>query len=170
MRYAKGPTWDFDLQLFSSGAGQNRYSKTILTLRTTAVALSNTAALTAYGVIGVNDSGAVAQEAKDFTKPVFTLIGNAGVPAGWVIQLWGTNDPLAYAAWTDGIQGKTNPAVLPASSWVPLDEPATSGTNANPMTQSAPLFRPQGPWNAYRATVTTVGTNDGAYVTLEVVP
>ena len=167
MRCAKGPTWDFDLQLFSSGAGQNRFSATVLTLRTTATALAEDQAVVAYGTIGVNDTGMIANEAKDFTKPVFSLIGAS---AGWVITCWGTNDPLAYAAWTDGIQGKTSPAVLPASSWVKLDEPSTSGNNSNPMTSAAPLFRPQGPWNAYRATVTTVGTADGASVTLEVVP
>ena len=152
----------------ASGAGQNRFSATILTLRTTAAAVATP--LASYGTIGVNDTGAVAVEARDFTKPVFTLIGNAGLPAGWVVSLYGTNDPLAYAAWTDGIQGKTTPAVLPASSWVLLDEPSTSGNNSNPMTSASPLFRAQGPWNAYRAVITTVGTNDGAYVTLEIVP
>lgn len=160
-----------------SGAGLNRVNATILTVNANASAVVSP--LTAYGTLGVNDSGQVLTEAMNFTKWTFSLIGG-GTPATYGITLYGTNDPAAYTAWKMALNpsyamlyngGKT--VTLPATSWFKLPGPAEqSGTGAisNPITPTSPLLTVSLPLIAVRAVLTTAGTGGPISVAVEAVP
>lgn len=145
-----------------SGAGLNRVYSTILSCNTgTAVASSP---LSSYGTIGVNDSGMVLNEALGFTKWTFTLLGGG---TGYSVSVYGTNDPTAHIVWSQKMNpGQyTTPASLPASSWFLLPGPSEqtgTGTIANPMTGTAPVFQFSGSLLAVRAVLTASATPAGS--------
>lgn len=119
---------------------------------------------TAYGTIGLNDSGTMLAEARDFTKWTFSLTGGG---TGYSFTIYGTNDPLAYAAWKAAFNPQAYPngtPVVPASSWFVLTNPSIqtgTGTVADPMTDSAPLLQFSGSLIAVRAVLTATSTASG---------
>jgi hypothetical protein len=159
-----------------SGAGLNRVNGVVLSINNPATAVVPAPTM-AYGTIGVNDSGQVLTEAMNFTKWTFTLLGGG---TGYSVTIYGTNDPVAYAAW----KASFNPAlyanrvggapVLPASSWFPLYAPADqtgSGAPANPMTASNPSMQFSGTLIAVRAVLTASASAAGSVsVAVEAVP
>lgn len=156
-----------------SGAGLNRWSGVILTINPSAGIVA--APTVAYGILGVNDSFMVANEARDFTKPTFTLFGPD--LTDYEVSLYGTNDPFAYTVWQQLLRGNKayTLASVPPSSWKLLDGPADTagaGSAANPVTAAAPILRAQGPWIAYRCALTAAGTGAtaAANVSLEIAP
>lgn len=158
-----------------SGAGLNRVTGVVLAVNAATAIVA--APLTAYGTIGVNDSGQVLTEAMGFTKWTFTLLGGG---TGMSVTIYGTNDPVAYAAW----KASFNPAlyaqrtggapVLPTSSWFALYAPADAtgtGAPANPMTATNPSMQFSGGLIAVRAVLTASATPVGSLsVAVEAVP
>jgi hypothetical protein len=165
----------------ASGAGLNRWGNnggvTLLaglSSTTTAVATP----LTGYGTVsnqngvalaGGNDSGVWGCAAMGFTKWVFQLLGNL---TGISVTLYGTIDPNAYLVYTanSGVDGFTTGSLylggapqrsavaVPASSWFVLPGPSEqtgTGSIANPLTSTTPLFVASMPLVAVRAVVTT---------------
>jgi hypothetical protein len=117
------------------------------------------------------DTGPVAQEARDFTKPTFTATGTQSGD-DFSIQLYGTNNPIVYEAWKQSIRGNQS-IVVPPSIWVPLDGPADTagaGNAGNPLTAATPLLRAQGPWLAYRAVLLMAPASSTIQVCLEIAP
>ncbi len=153
-----------------SGSGLNRVNATILSVNASAAAVSSP--LSAYGTIGVNDSGMALNEARDFKKWNFSLSGGG---TGYEISVYGTNDPIAYAAWRQAFNPGYYPGgvvVLPATSWFLLpgpDQEAGTGPMANPMTQTAPMMEFSGSILACRAVLTaTSGAAGVVNVNVEV--
>ena len=103
------------------------------------------------------DSGARMQEARNYTKWQFQLLGGG---SNYQVTLFGTVDNAAYAAWMYTMKGLNSPlgsATLPASSWFPLYAPADqtgSYSPANPMTSTNPSMQFNGGLLAVRAVLT----------------
>ena len=156
-----------------SGQGLVRSFATLLTLQPTCTAVA--APLTGYGTKGINDSGMALNDAMDFSKWTFSGVGGG---TGYTVSLYGTNDPVAYAAWKQSINPGAypgGPVTLPASSWFLLPGPSEqSGTGAiaNPLVAgSSNLFQYSGVLLAVRAVLTAVGTISGTYtVNVQAVP
>ncbi len=148
-----------------SGAGLNRVFATLLSLNSNAAAVGSP--LTAYGAIGVNDSGMALNEAANFTKWTVSATGGG---TGYSVTMYGTNDPKAYAAWRQGMNPGQYPGgalTLPASSWFILPGPAEetgTGQIANPLTATNPQFQFSGVLLAIRAVLTTATTPSGSFV------
>lgn len=155
------PDVDFDLQLFSSGAGLNYVNKQ----------LGPVCSPVSGG--GTIDSGATAQEARHFSKWVFQLIDPTGDPTttlvGWSVAFYGTIDPRACNRLTLPV-GST----APLSSWIQIEAPSPAGSTPawyNPITQfGQALFSPT-PWVAIRWLATCTSAATGAFqVQVESVP
>lgn len=146
-----------------SGAGLNRLTAVMLSVQNGSTATVG-APRTNYGIIGLNDSGTLLAEARDYTKWTFSLTG-AG--SGYSFTLLGTNDPLAYAAWKASFNPQAYPngtPVVPASSWFVLDSPSVqSGTGVvgNPLTDATPLLQFSGSLIAVRAVLTATSSASG---------
>lgn len=155
-----------------SSAGLNLVVATLISLNASATAVASP--LTGYGTLGINDSGMALNEAQGFTKWKFTASGGG---TGYTVTLYGTNDPLAKAAWRQSHNPGAYPGgvlVLPASSWVILGGPSEqSGTGliANPITATTPTFDFSGSLLAVRAVLTAVAAPSGIFtVNAEAVP
>jgi len=147
-----------------SGLGLVRVNATILSVQAGAATVSTP--LSAYGTIGVNDTGMALNEARDFKTWNFSLTG-VGAGSTPEITIYGTNDPAAYRAWVQAFNPGYYPggvATVPASSWFVLpgpDQEAGTGTMANPLTAAAPYLEFKGSILACRAVFTggaVVGT------------
>lgn len=119
--------------------------------------------MTAYGTIGVNDSGARLVEARNFTKWNFQLLGGG---TGYSVTLYGSNDTTAYFAWCFSFNSQSpyGNIVCPASSWFPLYAPSDQSSPfapANPMTATNPSMQYNGGLIAIRAVLTGSATPSG---------
>ena len=148
-----------------SGAGLNRVSGVILSVSASTTVVSTP--LVSYGTIGVNDSGQSFTEAMGFKSWTFSLSGGG---SGYSISIYGTNDPMAYAAWKASFNpqayaGRVGGApTLPASSWFLIDAPSAqtgTGSIANPMTSTSPLMQYKEPLIAVRAVLTASSAASG---------
>lgn len=171
----------------SSGAQLNRWGTgggvPLLNLTASATAVSSP--LTAYGTLGVNDSGA-------FVTPIglqtytFQIIQpplgtpaptGAVAPTGYEVTIFGTIDPIAYQAYElnggsdafTSVTGTNGPLyavtlAVPATSWAPLPGPSEqtgTGTSANPMTATGMFFQAKIALVAVRAVLTAVNSAAG---------
>lgn len=174
---SRAGSFAFDLQLFASGAGLNRASTIALSIQDPTITVVGSPR-TAYGTTGVNDTGPipVLAEARDFTKWTFSLLGSG---SGYSFTIYGTLDPLAYAAWKNEMNPNLyiNSAVKPsppASSWFILPAPSEqsgTGSVANPLTDTAPLLQYSGTLVGVRVVLTGSATPAGLrQVAIEVAP
>ena len=163
----------------ASGAGLNRASVVELSIQDPTNIAVVSSPMTAYGTIGVNDSGQLLTEARDFTKWTISKIG-AGT--GYSFSVYGTNDPLAYAVFRYTQLGQAafpgNPGYvpsLPASSWFLLPAPSEqsgTGSVANPISDSSPLLQYSGTITGIRVVLTakTAGATGLSQVVIEATP
>jgi hypothetical protein len=170
----------FDLQLFGSsgsGAGANWVLVPILRLNPSATAVSSP--LTGYGTIGVNDSGLVLMEAKNFTKWGFQMCPEES-PAGTVLVTgysvtiyYTISRFVLFAQQTRGTQPLETPAdatgstLVPVGSWWPLPAAADqsgTGTDYNPLTSDGPVLSGSRFALGFRAVLTTIGSPSGGCI------
>ena len=166
-----------------SGAGSNFVNEYLLTFvgpNSGSVASPTTA----YGAIGVNDSGGYSTEGRAFSKASFQLVqvGSTAL-SGIAVTLYGTLDPAASQTWWNALQGKVPPGPpagpingytdqtgyvpgLPPFSWQPLPGPSDqsgAGSVGNPLTPSVPFFTSSLPVVAVRAVVTSTASPAGVF-------
>ncbi len=116
---------------------------------------------TAYGTLGVNDSGWFATPI-GMSKYTFQLVGGG---TGYSVSVYGTIDPTAYLSYTqhygsDGFEGSvpaTSSGLLPAPS-----EQSGTGNMANPLTSTALFLYCNMPLVAVRAVLTASATPTGS--------
>jgi len=94
----------------ASGAGSNYVLRYLLqgvnAAGITAVTATPPAAPAAYGTIGVNDSGGVAAEGRNYSKQTFTLIPVGSTALTNVqVAIYGTNSPDADQTFWNALQG-----------------------------------------------------------------
>lgn len=144
----------------ASGAGLNRVGQNggeqLLTINPGATA--NATPLATYGVVGVNDSGAVFWEAIGFTKIAVQLVGPGATAAGYSVTFYATLDPSLRLT---GIPPAKGSVLLPTTSWAtpPFQASTGGGAEANPLVTGTNTFGIiNAPIIAIRAVLTTVGT------------
>lgn len=162
----------------ASGAGLNRVYAVVLSGIGTGTGTVATP-LTSYGTLGVNDSGMVLNEAMNFSRWTFSLLGGG---TGYSVSCYGTIDPVAYGIWRQSFNpGQAIPGVpgsaknsLPATSWFLLPGPSEqtgTGGIANPLTGTSPLLTVSLPLLAVRVVLTGSATPvGGVSVAVEAVP
>lgn len=110
----------------ASGAGQNRVDRLLLdniTTSATAVTLAN-GTTQAYGTAGVNDSGGLMFEARNYTKWTFQLVPTSStLPTGFQVALLGTTSPWAYLTWESALTGTAPSSYLAANAQPPPQYP-----------------------------------------------
>jgi hypothetical protein len=144
-------SWDFDLQLHASGAGQNRYiCSNMLPF----------VAQTADAVAGTVDSGAIGIEAALYQSWSFSIVNDAAATAALAncsVIIYGSNDRRILDYWRANVGNPNLPANIVTAfpnSWVQLPGPSEqsgTGSSANPMTETAPFFLFKGSLIAVRA-------------------
>jgi hypothetical protein len=96
-----------------SGAGSNFIRQYVLTnvqaAALTAVSVNGQGIPTAYGTLGLNDSGWWCAEARNFTKWSIELeqVGATAL-TGFSLSLYGTNSPALEQSWFNALLGKTD--------------------------------------------------------------
>ena len=133
----------------------------------TSVGTNGGVSLLVTSVAGPVDSGVQMNEASGFTKWTFQLLGTF---TGYSVQVYGTIDPAAKYLTTP-VPGQNfvphgNTAVVPATSWFPLDAPAaaTGTTESNPLTATGQSLNHSGALVAVRVVAT--GTSQTGQVTV----
>ncbi len=144
----------------ASAAGLNRVGQNggeqLLTVNPGATAVATP--LTTYGVVGVNDTGAVFWEAIGFTKIAVQIVGPGAASAGYSITFYATLDPSLRV---NGIPPPKGSILLPSTSWAtpPFQASTGGGAEANPLVSGTNTFGIiNAPIVAIRAVLTTIGT------------
>ena len=167
--------WELDLQIFGgSSAGGNLIWELLLLVAPSTAAVASP--LTAYGTIGLNDTGARFFSGRGFTKPSFQICPQPPVGPPWVspnttalasgysVSIYYTLDKTLNKIQNDSNQGAglslDGSTALPPGSWALLPGAADqsgTGVDANPMTSGTnPILSASRAAAAFRAVVTTV--------------